>query len=60
MVINGLAKDFRDEREVGDYRITKFGGAPEPPPPPPASFLTALLFLSSDQCRVQASNWDIM
>lgn len=34
MVINGLAKDFRDEREVGDYRITKFGGAPEPPPSP--------------------------
>lgn len=34
MVINGLAKDFRDEREVGDYRITKFGGAPDPPPSP--------------------------
>lgn len=32
MVINGLAQDFRDEREVGDYRITKFG-APAPPPP---------------------------
>lgn len=33
MVINGLAQDFRDEREVGDYGITEFGGAPAPPPP---------------------------
>lgn len=32
MVINGLAQDLRDEREVGDYGITKFGGALAPPP----------------------------